>query len=29
MTFSDDGKTMYVMAVDNMAGAPYEARFIP
>ena len=26
MTFSDDGKTMYVMAVDNMAGAPYEGK---
>ena len=28
MTFSDDGKTMYVMAVDNEAGAPYEGRVI-
>jgi gluconolactonase len=26
MTFSDDGKTMYVMAVDNMGGAPYEGK---
>lgn len=26
MTFSDDGKTMYVMAVDNTAGAPYEGK---
>jgi gluconolactonase len=26
MTFSDDGKTMYVMAVDNMASAPYEGK---
>ena len=26
MTFSEDGKTMYVMAVDNMAGAPYEGK---
>lgn len=26
MTFSDDGKTMYVMAVDNMAAAPYEGK---
>jgi gluconolactonase len=26
MTVSDDGKTMYVMAVDNMAGAPYEGK---
>lgn len=26
MTFSDDGKTMYVMAIDNMAGAPYEGK---
>lgn len=26
MTFSDDGKTMYVMAVDNTQGAPYEGK---
>jgi sugar lactone lactonase YvrE len=26
MTFSDDSKTMYVMAVDNKAGAPYEGK---
>ena len=26
MTFSADGKTMYVMAVDNTAGAPYEGK---
>lgn len=26
MTFSDDGKTMYVMAVDNKSGAPYEGK---
>ena len=26
MTFSDDGKTMYVMAVDNKTGAPYEGK---
>lgn len=26
MTFSDDGKTMYVMAVDNKDGAPYEGK---
>ena len=26
MTFSDDGKTMYVMAVDHMGGAPYEGK---
>lgn len=26
MTFSDDGKTMYVMAVDNKNGAPYEGK---
>jgi sugar lactone lactonase YvrE len=26
MTFSDDGKTMYVMAVDNTKGAPYEGK---
>ena len=26
MTFSDDGKTMYVMAVDNLSGAPYEGK---
>ena len=28
MTFSADGKTMYVMAVDNTAGAPYEGRVL-
>lgn len=28
MTFSADGKTMYVMAVDNEAGAPYEGRVL-
>jgi sugar lactone lactonase YvrE len=26
MTFSEDGKTMYVMAVDNTQGAPYEGK---
>ncbi len=26
MTFSDDGKTMYVMAIDNTKGAPYEGK---
>lgn len=26
MTFSDDGKTMFVMAVDNTKGAPYEGK---
>ena len=26
LTFSDDGKTMYVMAVDNKNGAPYEGK---
>ncbi|MBC8037670.1 MAG: SMP-30/gluconolactonase/LRE family protein [Rhizobiales bacterium] len=26
MTFSDDGKTMYVMAVDNKDAAPYEGK---
>lgn len=26
LTFSADGKTMYVMAVDNKAGAPYEGK---
>ncbi len=26
MTFSDDGKSMYVMAVDNKNGAPYEGK---
>jgi sugar lactone lactonase YvrE len=26
MTFSEDGKTMYVMAVDNKNGAPYEGK---
>lgn len=26
LTFSDDGKTMYVMAVDNTQGAPYEGK---
>ena len=26
MTFSDDGKIMYVMAVDNKDGAPYEGK---
>ena len=26
LTFSDDGKTMYVMAVDNKQGAPYEGK---
>lgn len=26
MTFSADGKTMYVMAVDNTAGAPYGGK---
>jgi len=28
MTFSADGKTLYVMAVDNEAGAPYEGRVL-
>ena len=28
MTFSADGKTIYVMAVDNEAGAPYEGRVL-
>jgi sugar lactone lactonase YvrE len=26
LTFSDDGKTMYVMAIDNKSGAPYEGK---
>lgn len=26
ITFSDDGKTLYVMAVDNKNGAPYEGK---
>ncbi len=26
LTFSDDGKTMYVMAIDNKDGAPYEGK---
>jgi len=26
LTFSGDGKTMYVMAVDNTQGAPYEGK---
>lgn len=26
LTFSTDGKTMYVMAVDNKNGAPYEGK---
>ena len=26
LTFSDDGKTMYVMAVDNTESAPYEGK---
>jgi gluconolactonase len=26
LTFSDDGKTMYVTAIDNKAGAPYEGK---
>lgn len=26
LTFSDDGKTMYVMAVDNTQAAPYEGK---
>jgi sugar lactone lactonase YvrE len=26
LTFSDDGKTMYVMAVDNTSAAPYEGK---
>lgn len=26
LTFSGDGKTMFVMAVDNTKGAPYEGR---
>lgn len=28
MAFSADGKTMYVMAVDNEAGSPYEGRVL-
>ncbi|MBL9051447.1 MAG: SMP-30/gluconolactonase/LRE family protein [Tabrizicola sp.] len=28
MAFSADGATMYVMAVDNEAGAPYEGRVL-
>lgn len=28
MSFSSDGKTMYVMAVDNESGAPYEGRVL-
>jgi len=28
VAFSADGKTMYVMAVDNEAGAPYEGRVL-
>ena len=28
LTLSADGKTMYVMAVDNVAGAPYEGRVL-
>jgi sugar lactone lactonase YvrE len=28
MAFSADGSTMYVMAVDNEAGAPYEGRVL-
>ena len=28
LTFSPDGKTMYVMVVDNTAGAPYEGRVL-
>ena len=28
MTFSADGGTIYVMAVDNEAGAPYEGRVL-
>lgn len=28
LTFSADGKVMYVMAVDNTAGAPYEGRVL-
>ena len=28
MTFSADGKTMFVMAVDNESGAPYEGRIL-
>lgn len=28
MTFSADGKTMYVMAVDNESGPPYEGRVL-
>lgn len=28
MTFSADGKTMYVMAVDNTQGAPYEGKVL-
>jgi sugar lactone lactonase YvrE len=26
LTFSADGKTLYVMAVDNKNGAPYEGK---
>ncbi len=26
LTFSADGKMMYVMAVDNKNGAPYEGK---
>ena len=26
LTFSDDGKTMYVTAIDNKNGAPYEGK---
>ncbi len=29
MTFSEDGKTMYVMAVDNKNGAPYREKSTP
>ena len=28
LTFSADGKTLYVMAVDNTAGTPYEGRVL-
>ena len=28
MTFSADGKTLFVMAVDNEGGAPYEGRVL-
>ncbi len=28
MTFSKDGKTMYVMAIDNITAAPYEGRVL-